>query len=1174
MNTTINSNSSIQRRGFMLFLFILGFMSHSFATTPENTIEKITPLPKMEVTELHKSGYETTIAEMPIIVDHLSPSSTSAAAVGSKIIFTGLESEVDLFNQIQEQNMMMVGSPPPPLGNFMTTIGQGNYSAKAKKAKRIVEDALEVGRFIQNLVAGDLVSLPVVMEQDIGQNTVQIIFNSAKIYPQFAEIEVYIRIVTPQKDFFGNTVELFFGAENIRFSQEKGIISGVVGLVTDYALKVGDSDKAGIYLKKMESVLVSEGGPSALDDVYQYSGTYVSFDCDGFKEMGVGGRVYFSREWVLPTNEFGEVLTASNDDLSPTARVKGEFQVIVQDWSDWLIEGLSIDHFVLTEFQDVSFYLGNANLDMSSLRNPLGIPYTNIPANIWEGVYIETLTVTLPKQFKRNDSSFENSSGNNTTGPPPTSRIKVSAEHLLIDEFGVSGLFSIEGQAPLVGGAIQDGEWGWSLDYIELGLINSNVSSFAFNGDIGVPILSKNGPLGYSGYLSSGTYIFEINDPDIDKKQIPVFNVASVTIDSWDLTIAVTPDEFQPSFSISGSMGIGNPTDYASDPQGSPVKMPSIDFTDLTVSSAAPYISVGTVTVNTGDSQVVGFPVTINNLGISTDTGTPEQVKLGFTLQVNLMAQSQNSISASGDLAIFGKYTRDANGTRKWEYDKMEFYGAEVCASLPQFFGKGTLQIFQEDPVYGNGFAAKLEVGIIGNNMTSASDGKFQLGLAAIFGKKSNYRYFLCDGFASGAAIKIPIGGPFYLDGFGGGVFHNMVPTSYVEESATGNTELNLGTDLSGIVYVPDTATKLGIKFSTSISSTGNLMSGLLTAIIRFDQNMALQNITFWGTGEIMLPSDLGDNIVKNIKDRVPDNLSSIADMETSDRASIDGPVNKILVKLGLAFDFVDGVTFRAFGEVNLDVRIDPAKPLLTGVGTIAIKVAGPGGDNYFYVGGYYPNDAGVVVTADGFFDPTDVITLSPVSVKLQLLGASLQVQMYFLTGNTIPGPPPAPPQVVAFFGPEGGENNRDLMNCGGRGPANGTGIAFGASAFFDFEKVMKGLFGSCVGGLKVDVTAGFGFDLALLKFDPSTVCSLSGDSPHGLNGFRATGRIYAFADIKGGHVTCIPMPSLGIGVKLRGDVPDPGYFEAQVVLKFIKEMTFNLDLGTECGAPCISNIP
>lgn len=1080
-----------------------------------------------------------------------SDADTSSFLINNKLEsfqFLGLDERINNSN-IYETNTHL---PPSQFNQFMVGVGLGENSAKVKNAKDKVDKAIALGKFVSQLNGDNLVDLPLIMEQEVGQTTIQIIFNSGKIYSEYAELEVFIKIITAQKDFEGNTSILYFGAKDVKFSKENGIIGGKVGLLADYALKLGDSDEAGILLAKMSK--------NANDELV---GTFVEFDCDGFKEMGVGGKIYFSREWLTPTNEFGNPLTAPNDtingNVNPTPMVKGSFQIIVQDVSDWLVENLSITPFVLKKWDKMSFYLGNANLDFSSYRNPAGIPYPHVQAAgpAWEGIYIESVAITMPEPFKRSCESY--GGGIDTTSPPQTCRIKVTANHLLIDEIGVFGDFSIKGQAPLIGGPIMNGEWGWSLDSIGIKLAASNIEQFGFKGGLGVPILSKSGPLAYMASYNkpTDTYVFQVEQNV--KKQFPIWNVASVNLKTVTATITVAGGEFRPSVSLTGDLSIGNPADYGTSQTGSTVKMPGLEFVNLKLQTVSPYISVQQLTINTGGSQVSGFPVTVANPSLTSGGPNPDELKLSFDLIINLMSGG-GGVSATGNLGIVGYLTRDANGARRYKYRRFEFYGAEVTVSFPQFYAKGTLKMFDNDPVYGKGFHAGVLARVIGDDLPN-KEGKFNINMVAVFGSTQGYRYWLVDGFISGDAIHIPLPPtPLYLDGFGGGAFHHMKPSSYNASSTS-----SFGESTSGIVYKPTQATKLGLIFSTSISSEGNLMSGLLTCIIRFGNNFNLQNITFWGTAEIMIPSEVSGKLVKNITDRIPDNVKKMEDMQKDDKAKLSNEANKILAKVGLSFDFENSFSFHAFAEVKINL-LDK----ITGSGTIDILADVGKKEWHFYLGGYYDGS----VKAYDFFDPEKKIPLAPVSVGINYGGFKLSASAYFLTGNDLPGPPPPAPQVVAFFGPEANTNNRGLLTCGpGADPAKGTGIAFGAACFFDFEKIKKGLFGSCVGGWKADLGGGIGFDLALIKYPEGAMCSASNNASVGINGFRATGRVFAFVKIEAGHVTCIPLPHLGVGVKIRFDVIKPSYFQGVVVIDFIKKIKAKVNWGDECGSTCVPNI-
>ena len=1106
----------------------------------------------------------------------------------------------------------------PDYASYMKTIAEGQYSAKAKKVKSIISGAIDAGRFIDQLTGGDLVSMPIVKQQPLGDNTtINIVFDKARIYPTYTELDVYIGVTFNQMNYGDPTlpgaapevVELLFAAKDIKFSQEKGIIEGVVGLVNDYSFKLGSSGEAGIVLRGLSEP--SEGN---------YQGTYVAFNCDGFKEIGIGGDLIFSRSWVLPTNEFGVPLPGSATDPKP--RVKLEIGVIAQSLEDIMVS-VDIDNFVLTKFQDVSFELSNATLDLSGFRNPEGIPsdYAIALNPEWEGVHIESASITLPEPFKRNCSSFVNdpNNSNNPDVKPTTCRIKVSGKDIIIDQYGLTGGVSIKGQAPLLGGPIMDGEWGWSMDELTLFFGNSNVTEFSFAGDIGVPILSKDGPLGYEAELDFGNneYNFLVASNEDYKKSFPIWKAAEVNLTSAALDIAVADGEFHAGVTMSGSLTLGDPDDKINGGGGSMLKMPKIIFTDLKLNSRSPKFSVldiglattdatgNETTSEVGQSKVANFPVSISGFSVGSSAINPNILNLGFTMNVNLM-DGGSPVAASGDFELVGELGRNQNGSRTYEYKEFNFTGAEVTLNLPQFYAKGDLNIFTDDDIYGKGFSAKLEAKILGKKLET-NKGKFNLKMAAIFGSsvsdkdnipddeddvdalKDNFRYFMVDGMLESDKIKIPLFGPFYLNGFGGGASNRMRPSGFNDPSASSAIS-QMGESTTGIVFKPHAETGLGLKFNASLSTVGNTMSGVLTAMLRFSPTGSLQNITFWGAVDIMLDSDLDDQLVKKLDDAVAGSTSSLTKLiqteedikkEAEEDAKIEvdasGQKNAIKGSLGLSFDFEDGFTFHGFAKVNMRVG-----EILTGSGTLDLLLdtggdeesGNTGTDWHLYIGGYYENGNGQDVIVNDFFNPDQKVILRPVSVLAEYHNIIAHAEAYFLTGNTIPGPPPQPAKVEDFFGPEIAEvDNRASLKCDGRDNAMGTGIAFGASAELTADVAFPGIFGSCVAGLTVNTTGVIGFDLSLLKYSSTDGCSMTDNysPPMGLKGYRATGRAYGFLRISDdSQLTCIPLPKLGIGGKVRFDVFNPSFLDLRVVFElFDNRVTVPVAIGDECGQPC-----
>ncbi len=190
--------------------------------------------------------------------------------------FSGLDEEI-------ASHLAAAATTPPPqtdpgfATDFMLKLGKANQSQNVKKAKEICDKAIQAGRFIDKLTGGNLESMPIVKKQKLGNTDIFIVFQSAKIYPTYAIIEVYVKIDLKRKDFTGQDAVLYFGAKNIYFSQDKGLIAGAVLLLSDYAIKVGETNnKAGILIKQAKQLGGQNTQENPLDDTY--SGTYVLFD--------------------------------------------------------------------------------------------------------------------------------------------------------------------------------------------------------------------------------------------------------------------------------------------------------------------------------------------------------------------------------------------------------------------------------------------------------------------------------------------------------------------------------------------------------------------------------------------------------------------------------------------------------------------------------------------------------------------------------------------------------------------------------------------------------------------------------------------------------------------------------------------------------------------------------
>lgn len=1242
---------------FINILILLFLVTSVTANNVIPPVEKPLPTRKIEIDDLLKfsNNIENQLVSVASDIDKKGKKENKKSSLTGTNGFQFAEADAILLNESEPSSIL--NTEVDPMTNLLVELGTGDYSAKIKKARGILDKATDVLSIISQLDGGNLAELPLKIEKEIGNVTTKVVFHSMELKPQYAEITVYAGVVLPQTDVNGDPIELYFAADDIKFSYEGGVVgSWTLGLLANIAFPLGGSNaKAAIVLNAWHE------HETPYNDAEANNGTFITIGCEGVEEFGIEADIVFSREWLIPTDEFGNPLP--NPDANNPKRVSAHFAVLVQDWNNMLFEGITIDHFVLNKYRDVSFYVGNANIDLSDFRNPASLEfpsgydfagtefsdddpsaiyagvYPEGNVNLWRGVYIETVEITMPKPFKKNCDSYgglgipiqdenmeglasvetnrlsqeeflhnledlaqETRGGPNSDGytlfpeeeiavpksvedeewtdfkptvDPGGCRIKVGAENLLIDKTGVSGFFYIKGEAPIIGGGVMDGGWSWSLDYIGLGLLQSNVNRFEFGGVIGIPIADDTTPVGYSGKVLLG-------DPDVagdetynfqakleDDLKFPIWNAAEVSLlggSFIDITVVTQPSgkkDFRALANLTGKMSIGK-TNGA---MAKKAELPSVSFQGLILSTQAPYLDLapnGSISLDAGSAsqtKMKKFPITVNAFELSKQGDT--KVNLRVVMGVNILGEDEGGVSGQGAFSLKGKLVTNGNGVQKWVYDGFNFEGAYVEANFAGFSMQGTIMIFDEHPIYDDGFYGKLACQIMEDDNGNA---KIEIELAAIFGKKEGFRYFMVDGYVGGSAISIPIFPPIELNGFGGGAFYRMRQADWVDPFAS-DAEVGMvpGVDLSGIVFEPDASVGLGLKFCVGFTAKANTINGKLSCYIRFSSNMALQNIMFYGVAEFFEGIDIGVLPKKpEFLDRIQD-LGDQAKMNAQDEAAgkEDTGEDRMSGRVGISLDFENGFAFHGFAEVKLNLQ----QAGITGTGAMDLLIDPANNDWHLFIGGY--TDGSVMVPD---FVTGSEVSLLPLHVGMTYGALDISADVYFLLGTNIPGPPPIHPGAADFFGTSGGENNRADLNCNGRTPAQGTGIAFGASAFFKLQKEKRK---GCLRGYRIDIRGGVGFDVSLLKFNKNVTCSNpdaqpNNNKPIGIKGFRITGRIWAFLEIKGGRVICIPLPRVGIGAKIEADITNPSYFDARVYVKFFgKNIKFGIKLGDQCGRLC-----
>ncbi|MDH7445512.1 hypothetical protein [Aquimarina sp. 2201CG14-23] len=1013
------------------------------------------------------------------------------------------------------------------------------------KAEEVINELIEGDKFLETLtqyITGQTpVTLPIGIKKEIGSSEFIMGVSQIKIGKDYSELEIFVRLKLPQIDETGKQRELFFGASRVKLSHKGGLF-GDADLVL-----LGD---VGIPFQGKEIMMILKGGFD-LETGDLNKKTYVTIDCDGFKELGLAVDVEFSRKKLLPVKADNTVDNSNIPGTNIKKKVTTSFEMVAGDWNDILIE-VNLPRFQVPSLKNTIFELNTAVFDFSDVRNSANIQWPKDyqqtylitgEEDLWRGVYVESVTVVLPKQFqKRGDNN----------------RITFGAEKMLIDNNGVSGTFKGENILPLKEGNA-DG-WQFSVDRFQVTFVAGNLSGAGFGGAIVLPVttetvsgthtekyLDENGKeqsrLGSIDYTSTGTTVlvynalidpvneeYVLNASPVDNIAFDIFKAKATLTKNSFIELRLSQGKFKPKAVLHGNMAIKG-SNSGSTSATATADFEGITFTNFQLQTVSPIIQIGEAGY-TGEVKFGNFPVTISKIGIRAQD---DIAALDFTININLMDSAgfsgASSLSIEGDL-------KQGDGLEKWKFKRIKLRRVEIAADIG-FKIDGFVEFREDDPVYGNGFAGRVKA-------------EFQGGIAvtinATFGK-TDFRYWYVDGLVEGLNIVVPTG--LAITGFGGGASYRMRKDGYSS---------NVGIGESGVNYVPDKNSGLTVKAMMLFSIAGGdtLVNGGFGFEIAFNSSGGINRISLYGEGHMLQEPEWN-----NAGDEITENLGGIVENEATMSETVQDQLKEtdligaskaiypatmtgqkgLNAYVAIEFDFVAD-TFHGTFELYIDLL----GGLFQGVGNggragWAVVHFGPG-EWYVHVG-----------------TPTD-----PIGLKLGIGSIALRSESYFMMGDYMPASPPPPPEVAEILGLDSDilDYMRDENALKG-----GRGLAFGSKFSFDTGDMTFLAF-------YARFSAGFGFDI-MVKDYGDVVCRGSGQL--GVNGWYANGQIYAY--LKGsmgisfklfGKRRRIPIIEAGAATLLQAKLPNPvwirGYLGGYYNLLggLIKgRFRFEMQFGKEC---------
>lgn len=898
--------------------------------------------------------------------------------------------------------------------------------------------------------------------------TYAIIIDRVEITEMGGIIDVSAAIPIP-----GSDRPLCFRARGIQFSATGGITGrGRLELVSEISMTLS----GGL------TIVVPRDGK-----------TFVEFDCDGFKQLGLSADIIFDSNYIEPAG------SGAGGGV-----VKAHLETVVQDAND-ITASISIEPFRVRGLDGYVFTVREASLDQSDFVNPSGFvfpanysgtQYANQPT-LWRGVYIKRVEVALPSYL-----------GGSSKTP-----VSISADNLLYDDMGLSGIISANSVLPLERGEIEGG-FALSIGRVALEFSQNELVRGAMEGSIKLPISSKD-TLSYAASAdASGRFTFTAAPTraisfDVWKAKASILPSSIITIGQDDNGIVVRT-------LLNGKLTVEAPVAEGS---GKTLKMKA-PFEELYLSNRAPYFEVKAFGIENMDTgmDLAGFNFSISSIGFSS-RNSRSSLTIGIDLVVG--GSGSNTISAGGVAVLMAE--RERSG---WVFKRLVVENLNVSTEFSGFKLTGGLVLFNDSPQYGDGIGGniKMELKLL----------KFELGAVAVFGSVDGFKYWYADAFST---TKIPVGTGLMITSLGGGAFTRM--SQGVPEKA----KENYGKGSSGISYVPDKNIGFGFMARVGLaSSDGNIINGMAALEMAFNSSGGVAYISFLGQAQVMATKSLGElagtlkeqagtlakgveainkvatSVNKGIGKEVLESTEGAVDLKKRAEAvakvleasSKKAPITATLFAI---FDFNKGSFF-----AKLEARVDAAG-IIRGTGD-----KGKAGEMVMYFG------------PDKWYVHCGTPT-TPIGIEL--LGLA-RLKSYFMMGHEMPAFPDPPQRVLDVIGLDNIDRSRDISSLAG-----GRGIAFGASLDVDTGNIQFLMF-------YARLAAGIGFDVMLKNFGTAS-CAGEGETL-GINGWYAMGKAWAYVEgeigirvkmmfIKGQF----PILKIGVGALLEAQLPNPSWFHGAV---------------------------
>lgn len=595
---------------------------------------------------------------------------------------------------------------------------------------------------------------PVLMSKDSAGVTYNIYVDKIILTPSSAKLDAYFVLNLPNS----NDKKLVLQAENLNW--------GAGGMIGDTRLKLATA----VEIRVSNAALLRLNPGTTSSD-----GCFVSWDCNGFKSIGLDADIELCRDFITPLNP------TTFTEIPAPARFSVNVKMELRHWSDFYFSLNANDAkaFYITGYSDYKFKVKGMTVDMSDYRSPQLNSRPGPFMKEWRGFHLEEMTVTFPNSF---------SSGSN--------HITAGVKDFVIDDMGVSGKIFAANLLSIDNGSL--GGWPFSIDTAMVIVEKNHLTGGGLAGRLKVPVF-KNAMKYNASILPGNKYNFSISPSATEEMDMLL---AQVTLDSNStITVRYDNNDVIATAILNGSIQVGSQSDTSG------VSLPSARFKNFKISNTAPYFNAGEWTISGGiGGNIAGFEIKIDNIRPI----QPNETEAG--LSFNIGVQFPCDLAAYGGFEIIGNMQLDAHGRQEWVHNRTKLNRLGIDAKFAAGHVKGYLETFEDHPTYGKGFQ-----GLVG--MDFKGIGSFDA--LALFGKK-DFKYFFIDAQAT-LSTGIPVG-PIEINGFVGGVSYKMGVQPTANGGMSNSTTLPsvLGQSFSGNTYTPNADYALGLRAGVKMRMAKN----------------------------------------------------------------------------------------------------------------------------------------------------------------------------------------------------------------------------------------------------------------------------------------------------------------------------------------------------------------